>query len=398
MVYSENDFNSLYTTLKSTLIQKTNYNIDSQRKYRESLKSIVKSVLVTNKNQSSMYVNSLLMDIVLKKFITNITNDQNKSVNNKPNPVPLNIAPRPLGSPLARNSSKGAMSKEDLEKQFNINSVEECGKIDLVSKMEQYREERGMSNPQAPAAAPAAPPPVDNDFFRSLYENKIAESNPFASKDDPPKPSPLPPPVKMSIRDHSEENQTTGYDSNISNLKEEHKMTNITKEINESSAELYQNTNFNYERELGKLIVIDTDELEGTVTNISLNLVESVIIDKQCDVFLEFLTLQQITNLKDYNLLALKIDQLPVNIGTTNKELMGKYVFPNETFGDGGEDAGDANSYNIRLKSNYMTTVTPGKYSTFNITLSGLDGSTTAPLTIATGGRITIGLFFKKRS
>jgi hypothetical protein len=175
-------------------------------------------------------------------------------------------------------------------------------------------------------------------------------------------------------------------------------MTNITKEINESSAELYQNTNFNYERELGKLIVIDTDELEGTVTNISLNLVESVIIDKQCDVFLEFLTLQQITNLKDYNLLALKIDQLPVNIGTTNKELMGKYVFPNETFGDGGEDAGDANSYNIRLKSNYMTTVTPGKYSTFNITLSGLDGSTTAPLTIATGGRITIGLFFKKRS
>jgi hypothetical protein len=391
MVYSENDFNSLYTTLKSTLIQKTNFNIDSQRKYRDSLKMIVKNVLGKNQNQSSMYVNSLLMDIVLKKFITDITNDKHKSVNNQPNPVALNISPRPLGSPLARNSAKGAMSKEDIEKQFNMNSVDECGKIDLVSKMEQYREERGTPAAAKPAAKPA-PPPADNDFFRSLYENKIAESNPFASQNEPP---PKPTPVKMSIRDHSEENQTTEYNSSISNLKEAQKKT---KDITEPSAELYQNTNFNYERELGKLIVIDTDVLVGDVTNISLNLVESVVIDKQCDVFLEFLTLQQITNLKDYNLLALKIDQLPVSIGTTNKELMGKYVFPNETFGDGGEDAGDADSYNIRLKSNYMTTVTPGKYSTFNITLSGLDGSTIAPLTIASGGRITIGLFFKKRS
>jgi hypothetical protein len=410
MVYSDNDFQSLYNTLKSSLLQKTNFNIDSQRKYHDTLKTIVKNVLVNNKNQSSMYVNSLLMDIVVKKFTTDIMNDKHKSVNNQPNPVPINISPRPLGSPLARNSSKGAMSKEDIEKQFNMNSVEECGKIDLVSKMEQYRMERGMSNApvqvpvpvvvpvQVPVQVPVAEAATDNDFFRSLYENKIAESNPFASQNTPPPKPPqpqLPPPVKMSIRDHSEENQLNEYNSSIEHLKEEQK---LTKDIKESSSELYQNTNFNYERELGKLIVIDTDELVGAVTNISLNLVESVVIDKQCDVFLEFLTLQQITNLKNYNLLALKIDQLPVNIGTTNKELLNQYVFPNETFGDGGEDAGDADSYNIRLKSNYMTTVTPGKYSTFNITLSGLDGSTIAPLSIASGGRITIGLFFKKRS
>jgi len=298
------------------------------------------------------------------------------------------------------------MSREDLEKQFNKNSVDECGKIDLVSKMEQYREDRGMSNSVSPKNEVS--PVTDNDFFRSLYENKISESNPFASqKEEPPKPPQpqLPPPVQMTIRDHAEENRTKEYDSTITNLKEEHKMTQVTKDIKESSNELYQNTNFNYERELGKLIVIDTEDNTGDVENLSLNLVESVIIDKQCDVFLEFLTLQQITSLETYNLLALKIDQLPVSIGTTNAELMGRYVFPNETFGkndmggDGGSGITEADSYNIRLKSNYMTTVTPGKYSTFNITLSGLDtGSSITPLSIASGGRITIGLFFKKRS
>ena len=245
MVYSENDFNSLYTTLKSTLIQKTNFNIDSQTKYRESLKLIVKNVLAKNQNQSSMYINSLLLDIVVKKFITDITNDKNTSVNNKLNPVPLNIPPRPIGSPLSRNS---AMSREDLEKQFNKNSVDECGKIDLVSKMEQYREDRGMSNSVSPKNEVS--PVTDNDFFRSLYENKISESNPFASqKEEPPKPPQpqLPPPVQMTIRDHAEENRTKEYDSTITNLKEEHKMTQVTKDIKESSNELYQNTNFIYE-------------------------------------------------------------------------------------------------------------------------------------------------------
>ena len=40
MNYSSQDFNSLYFTLKKTIIQKTNYDIDREPSYKSSLNSI----------------------------------------------------------------------------------------------------------------------------------------------------------------------------------------------------------------------------------------------------------------------------------------------------------------------------------------------------------------------
>ena len=41
MNYSSKDFNSLYSTLKKTIVQKTNYDIDRDSSYKSSLNSII---------------------------------------------------------------------------------------------------------------------------------------------------------------------------------------------------------------------------------------------------------------------------------------------------------------------------------------------------------------------
>mgnify|MGYP005644194749 FL=1 len=139
-------------------------------------------------------------------------------------------------------------------------------------------------------------------------------------------------------------------------------------------------------------------------------LVEPVIIDRIADVFIEFITIQNLRransegnrHLEAVNLFALNIKELPTQIGTTNADFIDKYIFPNETFGTsdiGGESSNDtsASTYTIKLKSNYLTTINANKFSEFNVSLQGLVNDTLENIESRQNGRVTIGLFIKKR-
>ena len=114
------------------------------------------------------------------------------------------------------------------------------------------------------------------------------------------------------------------------------------------------------------MIVLDTGNLDADeVINFKASLIEPVIIDRIADVFIEFITIQNLrlsnatAHLETVSLFALNIDELPTQIGTTNADFIDKYIFPNETFGTsdiGGESSGsDATTYTLKLKSNFYT-------------------------------------------
>ena len=156
------------------------------------------------------------------------------------------------------------------------------------------------------------------------------------------------------------------------------------------------------------MIVLDTGNLDADeVINFKASLIEPVIIDRIADVFIEFITIQNLrlsnvtAHLETVSLFALNIDELPTQIGSTNADFIDKYIFPNETFGTsdiGGESSGsDATTYTLKLKSNFYTTNNAGKYSEFNVQLQGLVSDTLENIESAGTGRVTIGLFIKKR-
>ena len=73
---------------------------------------------------------------------------------------------------------------------------------------------------------------------------------------------------------------------------------------------------------------------------------------------------------------------------------------------DGGNDTSTAESYNIKLKSNYMCSITPRKISQLTVKLYGLQGSTLTILknnsdatsgSPAGSGQLIIGLYVVKK-
>ena len=62
----------------------------------------------------------------------------------------------------------------------------------------------------------------------------------------------------------------------------------------------------------------------------------------------------------------------------------------------------DATTYTVKLKSNYLTTVTSGSYYKFTISLLGLTYNSGDKYNFVkgseAGSRLVIGLFFKKRN
>ena len=109
------------------------------------------------------------------------------------------------------------------------------------------------------------------------------------------------------------------------------------------------------------------------------------------DVYIEYIGLHVLksgtagSSIENINLFGLRIDELP-NVGTANADLLGYYLFPNETYGknDNAADAPgaegdaaqstrvDATTYTVKLKSNYLTTVTSGSYRKLTLSLLGL--------------------------
>ena len=87
-------------------------------------------------------------------------------------------------------------------------------------------------------------------------------------------------------------------------------------------------------RENGKMIVLDSGNLDSDeVIDFKATLIEPVIIDRIADVFIEFITIQNLrlsnttAHLETVSLFTLNIDELPTQIGTTNADFIDKYIF-----------------------------------------------------------------------
>ena len=446
MNYSSKDFNSLYSTLKKTIVQKTNYDIDRDSSYKSSLNSIIQGVIRKNPQSSNQFINSLVLNTVASKFIDRINKSQNKTTcNNFPNLAnrPINTDPRPQSSQFPPQKPVTPAPKTGLNNIFRNNvpemkpdmfsrQVNQDSKndIDISSlrespeeKMNKMMKERGLLNNIETAEKKLANENKvsianDNDFFRSLYENKIEECNPFDKESIIPNK-----PEEQKLKQFQDQSQANRlpeyiYEEPTKKLRDDNNMKKISTEIREEGKELYRNTGFHNQRELGKLVYLDSGNIgnNGEFEKVQVELVEPVIIDGTCDIFIEYIGLHALksgttgTHIENVNLFGLKFDEIPINVGTTNKELLGYYLFPNETFGknDNSADSADANpgvdatTYTVKLKSNYLTTVTSGSYYKFTISLLGLTYNAGDKYNFVkgseAGSRLVIGLFFKKRN
>lgn len=184
--------------------------------------------------------------------------------------------------------------------------------------------------------------------------------------------------------------------------------------ITNVNTNFYQNTKY-FDNRSAQLIVIQEAFTSDNPISFTTNLVEPLIIDSNADIFLEFINLQNIeygtdTHLEKINCFALDIDELPLKTASNNEDLNDKYIIPNETFGltdnsaDGDKNTTSAESYNIKLKSNYMCSITPRKISKLTVKLYGLQGATLALLknnheaaNSVASGQLIIGLYVVKR-
>ena len=276
---------------------------------------------------------------------------------------------------------------------------------------------------------------IDNKFLQQLYENN---SNAPQQNTPAPAPAPAPPPqqtseknnIQLNIVDKSENNRLPEYNSNIQDLKANFDQSKITTDIKEINEDLNQNSGYRYNKVPAQILVIDSINSFNNNDNVDfkVNLVENFVIDKPCDVFIEFINIQGLKSgadanpghLETLNCLALQIDEFPIKVASNNNNLRDKFIIPNESFGttdnaaDGtiadtdddsaGANAGNkvnATSYNIRLKSNYFCTIQPQTLNELNVKLYGLTGAGATDsfdLLKGTGAtsRLIIGLFLKK--
>jgi len=451
--YTESDFSSLYQTVRRELIQQANYDILKDNKYNTLLREVV-TTLRKKKSGSSQYLNSLVLNSVIPKFTTMINKGKNGNAYNPPVNSPVNTLslPRPDFtktqdySPPRQNELRqmGANipDKKDMEDQFsrmcNQNSRDETRGMSSMDKFEELKRERGIASAnddfnkmreqaerktmQSLDSYNVAKRENNNDFFKNLYENKIAENSPFAESSNQQSPPP-PPPEKVTInrslvhepvksnqkQDPSTANELPeNRDKDISDLKQLNNLQEKYDQFKQESNDLYRNTNFTNTRENGKMIVLDTGNLDANaIIDFKATLIEPMIIDRIADVFIEFITIQNLrlsdstAHLETVSLFALNIEELPTQIATTNANFLDKYIFPNETFGTsdvaGDGASADATTYTLKLKSNFYTSINAGKYAEFNVKLQGLVSDTLQNIESAGTGRVTIGLFVKKR-
>ena len=470
MNYTEKDFNSLYITLKKTVLQQTSFDLDTDLSYKKSLNSCVQSVLKKNPSSTNQYINSLLLHTVSSKFVEKINKSKKSRSNLQKLPNrPMNSDPRNNSGVFPRSSNsnnnvpnlkqpsifdnptkKSVSNRCNFDDVTNQNSTFSIPEDETVEqKMTRLMEERGggmnndMNNDmnngmRSPNLNDNVKKEVkkaeskmdfsnagDNDFFKNLYNNQsglqVSNQNPINSNSN----SDFIPERKDKLgqfNDQSNADKLPDYNlsSPSNDLIENNNLQKITSNIKNSGTELYQNTSFRNQRELGKLIYLDTGDLgvNGEIENVKVNLVEQIVIDGASDVFIEYIGLHALksgtsgTHIENVNLFGLKIDEVPVQVGTSNAELLNYYIFPNDTFGksDNSADAEagdaspsvDATTFTVKLKTNYMTTVSSNSFNSFTISLKGLTYNAGDNYDFikgaADGSRLILGLFFKKRN
>jgi hypothetical protein len=212
----------------------------------------------------------------------------------------------------------------------------------------------------------------------------------------------------LESKDFSKDNIIKGAPETINN---ESRSDNIKNATETSLKNFYQPEGYVKERQSKELVLLDS----GAFTNnaeisFDVTLVDSLVLDKQCDVFLEFMSLQSLTkgstdtHLENLLSFVISIDELPMKTASNVVDLNDKYIIPNESYGKSlneiGEDTGGSTltSVNVKLKSNYMTTITPQTFNKFTIKIYGYTTGGALELLKSSGttGRVILGLLFKK--
>ena len=93
-------------------------------------------------------------------------------------------------------------------------------------------------------------------FFKNLYSNESAFNKKITIETKPNEPLDL-------FKDRSKSNILPDYDSNIDELKDEYKPKKIKEDSKTLGEDIYQNSNFKYVNEPGKLVVLDS----GVIAN-----------------------------------------------------------------------------------------------------------------------------------
>ena len=134
----------------------------------------------------------------------------------------------------------------------------------------------------------------------------------------------------------------------------------------------YQNSNYSFERENRKTLIIDSDALGQSAKTFSKTLQEPFIIDKLSDVYLESFTTfnAEANTVTNRNGFILDIDQFNIQNNTTNKHLFKKIYIPNE------DGAGTSTVVHKSKKLNYICSINPCKLRTLTTNLTILDGTT----------------------
>ena len=131
----------------------------------------------------------------------------------------------------------------------------------------------------------------------------------------------------------------------------------------------YQNSNYSFERENRKTLIIDSGDRFNTVnTTFSLTLQEPFIIDKLSDVYLEsFTTFDALINTATKNMgFILDIDQFNIQNNSTNELLFNKIFISNED-----TNGSEKTVVHKGKKLNYICQINPTKLK--NITGSITD-------------------------
>ena len=139
---------------------------------------------------------------------------------------------------------------------------------------------------------------------------------------------------------------------------------------------LYQNTNYTFERNERKTLIIEID-LSTSVNTFSVNLIEPLIVDKLSDIYLDSFTTHYVKTADDIidKGFILDIEQFNVKSNSNKAEYFNKIFIPNE----------QTTLLNPQLarvhkgkKLNYICSINPTKLKNISGSLTLSDGSTSA--------------------
>ena len=166
----------------------------------------------------------------------------------------------------------------------------------------------------------------------------------------------------------------------------------------------YQNTNYSSDRTTRKTIIIDM--VIGTATTFNEALIEPLIIDKHCEVYLEAMTTwRAIDSFSAVNMgFVLKVDDFAMRSVSNKSTSNAGLIIPNE-LGQMGSWTGDPLAYAVTTgqlslskshkgkKLNYICSMNPTKLTKISGSLTDLNTTTPAPA-FTTGGRVMLEFVF----